>query len=944
MQNSLPAVLAALAVCAPAFAQELLPVDGAITFTEANRRAGLPRWLSLKYGDFDTAGPAPVIPADLQVQAADARYHVVQLAGPVTEAQKQALRARGMDVLDYVPNHAFMVRGSAEQVAASLAAGEILWSSPLHTAWRIDPMLLENPLQGRVTVLGFDGVPAARLVEQVESAGATVAEQNPVGERWLIVAAVAQRDLVALAECEDVQWVEAEGVVTPRNNQMAWTVQSGSSGQTPIWNRGLRGEGQIIGHMDGRINTSSCYFNDPSNAIGPNHRKIVYSSGSGSSSLHGTHTAGTAAGDAQPVNGSTGNRGIAYKARIAHSSNYSASVWYTRATSHRAAGATLHTNSWGNDGTTAYNSHCNAIDLFQWNFQDNLVFFAETNLSTLRNPENAKNLVAVGNGENGNAANNKCGGGVGPTADGRRKPDLFTPGCSIVSASTSGCGTSSLTGTSMACPGATGAGALVRQYFLEGYYPTGVATPANAITPSNALTKAVLINTCRDMTGVGGYPNNTEGWGRVVLDDSLFFVGDSDKLWVQDQRRSGGITTGQTRQFTVDVLSNARPFELTMCFTDYAGTVNSSNPVVNNLNLTVTAPNGVVYRGNVFSGGWSSTGGAFDAKNNLERVAVASPVPGTWTVEVTGASVPVGPCGFALAASGDLDAAAGYAAFAKFGVGCESSTVIPQPPCGEWNAFGGSLTNATTTEEWVFRVSTQVPLQLQSFELFCASVGGGAVTVPARLYAGSTPGAAPIATTTMTIGGTPGFYTATFAAPVTVSAAYYIGVDTSALDVYLAEVTAGTFNVAYKRANAGAPWAVQVTRPSYRVLCAPEYKVPELDNTGLPQLGGTFDVELSEAPGVAFALLVQGLSDQVYSGGPLPSTLPTTQGCDLLVSPDVTETLITSAAGATSRSVSIPNSASLTGLEVFYQWVVLDSAANAIGLVTSDAGRARIGQ
>lgn len=445
------AILAAVGLYAPAFAQELLPVAGAITFEEANRRAALPRWLSWKFGDFDTTGAMPAIPAGLQSRPGEGDdYFVVQMTGPITEAQKQALRQRGLDVLDYVPNHAFIVRGTSTQVAASLAGNDIVWSSPMHPAWRIDPLLLQQPLRGRLAILGFDGVPAATIVAQLQAAGATIAEQNLIDTRWLIVATAAQKDLLAVANCHDVQWVEAESVVTERNGQMVWTVQSGSSNSTPIWNQGLHGEGQIIGHMDGAISTSSCYFNDPSNSIGPNHRKIVYQSGSTSSNTHGTHTAGTSAGDAQPINGSTANRGIAYKARLAHSSNYSASVWYSRSTTHRNNGARLHTNSWGNDSTTSYNSHCNAIDLFQWNFEDNLVFFAETNLSTLRNPENAKNLVAVGNGQNGNSANSKCGGGVGPTADGRQKPDLFTPGCSIISASTSSCGTTSLTGTSMA--------------------------------------------------------------------------------------------------------------------------------------------------------------------------------------------------------------------------------------------------------------------------------------------------------------------------------------------------------------------------------------------------------------------------------------------------------------------------------------------------------------
>ena len=54
MRTHSKAVAAALSLCFPALAQDLLPVDGAITFAEANRRAAMPRWLSLKHGEFDT--------------------------------------------------------------------------------------------------------------------------------------------------------------------------------------------------------------------------------------------------------------------------------------------------------------------------------------------------------------------------------------------------------------------------------------------------------------------------------------------------------------------------------------------------------------------------------------------------------------------------------------------------------------------------------------------------------------------------------------------------------------------------------------------------------------------------------------------------------------------------------------------------------------------------
>lgn len=673
-----------------------------LDFAEANRRAMLPRWLSLRWAEFDTTGPAPVLPVELTADG-DVDVHLVQVRGPVTEAGKRTLRDAGLELLDYVPNHAWIVRGDAAVVRRLQAQGDVLWSSPLHPAYRLAPELLGREGTLRLSVLGFAGVPGATLEAQAIAAGAAVEDvQEQVG-RWLVVATGTPDVLRRLAHARDVQWVEPAAVLTERNDTTAWAIQTKSSNNMRLWNLGLRGEGQVIGHQDSRIPTTSCYFSDPVNPIGPSHRKIVYRSGSSMTSgvSHGTHTAGTAVGDAGPVTGSTANRGIAYLAKIATSSDYSAVVWSTRANTHRANGARIHTNSWGDDTTTAYNTHCNAIDAFSWVNEENLVLFSETNLSTLRNPENAKNLIAVGNALNGASIVNKGGGGVGPTADGRRKPDLFAPGTSIVSAGTGSCSTSTLSGTSMACPAAAGAAALVRQYFVDGFHPSGAANPADSITPSSALLKAVLVNTCQDMTGVAGYPSDTEGWGHLLLDESLHFTGDLGRLWVTDVRRAQGVTTGVTRDHLVDVIASSRPLEVTMAFTDFAGTVNSANPVTNDLDLIVIAPNGTQYLGNAFAGGWSTTGGVADTKNNVERVAIAAPAAGTWTIRVVGANVPQGPCGFGLCATANLSGV-GSAEVELYGVGKPGALGVP--------TIAGTLPVIGTT--WLLSVTGAYPNSL----------------------------------------------------------------------------------------------------------------------------------------------------------------------------------------------------------------------------------------
>ena len=89
---------------------------------------------------------------------------------------------------------------------------------------------------------------------------------------------------------------------------------------------------------------------------------------------------------------------------------------------------------------------------------------------------------------------------------------------------------------------------------------------------------------------------------------------------------------------------------MTLVWSDYPSTESASVNLVNNLDLTVTS-GANTYRGNVFSGGWSTTGGTADNRNNVENVYVQSP-SGTYTVTVSGFNVPNGPQKFALVVDG----------------------------------------------------------------------------------------------------------------------------------------------------------------------------------------------------------------------------------------------------------------------------------------------------
>ena len=110
------------------------------------------------------------------------------------------------------------------------------------------------------------------------------------------------------------------------------------------------------------------------------------------------------------------------------------------------------------------------------------------------------------------------------------------------------------------------------------------------------------------------------------------------------------------------------------------------------------------------------------------------------------------------------------ASFGAFGAGCPGSAQAPAVTCPELNPNGGTLSNSTNSFEYTFQVTNSDTYDVNSFEIYTAS-NSGTITRPAHIYgdAGGGPTSTPIASTTITVNSAPGFYTATFNSPVTVS-------------------------------------------------------------------------------------------------------------------------------------------------------------------------------
>ncbi|MBK9337730.1 MAG: S8 family serine peptidase [Lewinellaceae bacterium] len=235
----------------------------------------------------------------------------------------------------------------------------------------------------------------------------------------------------------------------------------------------------------------------------------------------------------------------------------------------------------------------------------------------------AKNVLTVGSVDS--FANVTPFSSRGPAYDGRVKPDLVAFGQN---------------GSSEASALVSGAAAVVRQAFLEKY----------GFRPKSDLVRAILIGTC-DEVGPPG-PDFSSGYGNLNLKKAVELV--------QSQYMAvGELAAGETTVFEIVLPPNVRQFKTTLCWNDVPALPNATQSIVNDLDLSVTAPDGSVWQPwtlNVYPSRDSLLLPAYrgrDSINTTEQVVIEQPAAGTCIVRVHGKVVPGGSQAFALAFAWD---------------------------------------------------------------------------------------------------------------------------------------------------------------------------------------------------------------------------------------------------------------------------------------------------
>ena len=601
----------------------------------------------------------------------------VQLQRLPSVTERKALETRGIRLLSYIGGNSYTAAILESTIIESTLGDDIRWIGEITLLDKLQPEVREARFgewakrpEGNVElrIMFFEDV----TTEQAEGVLREYAETHTHvgGNTWKAV--MARDRIKSLAGRDEVQYVEQEPrPLEPLNDVTRGgikteAVQGINTSVDPPTYSGLTGVGVQVGIMDSGIDENHDDFAG----------RIIRSQAPGGN--HGTHVSGTVAGSGERSDDEGGTRyqwrGHAPRAELAGFPFSWLESTFNDAIDNFGVDATNHSHT--QTPSPDYSANSRSVDQIIWD-RSVYVSTAAGNNGVSRNNSSplvgyfsltgskSKNPLTVGNYHT-TAGIRFRGSSMGPTFDGRLKPDVVAPGTSIKSTVFNDA-YGGKTGTSMASPAVAGTIALM----LESYF-SNVGTTTR---PLNSTIKAVLIQTAEDLVqdpAVGGEPANADtgvpvvyhagpdwatGYGLIDAVAATRTVGNPGQF-LEDEITS----TGEVDSHEFLVRPGTPELKVTLVWDDFPGSIltpNTAPKLVNDLDLVLIGPNGAVHEPLVLPplppevpapnytgvdpinpGDIAAAAPGTDHLNNVEQVRVASPLPGLWRARVRGYAVP----------------------------------------------------------------------------------------------------------------------------------------------------------------------------------------------------------------------------------------------------------------------------------------------------------------
>jgi PKD repeat protein len=236
----------------------------------------------------------------------------------------------------------------------------------------------------------------------------------------------------------------------------------------------------------------------------------------------------------------------------------------------------------------------------------------------------AKSVIACGNLNGFDVLESSSS--RGPAQDGRIKPDLCANGYQQMSTAPNN-DYSPGGGTSAASPGV----AAVATCLYESY-----KTLNGVSNPPSALIKAVMLNSAEDLGNPG--PDFQHGWGRVNALRALTTIEENRYL-------TATVEQGDSNIHVIEVPPGVAQLRVMVYWPDYEGSPAASKALVNDLNILLTTPGGTSYEPWVLNPATPSAVAVrgTDNLNPVEQVTLDNPSAGNYSLKVKGFAVAQGP-------------------------------------------------------------------------------------------------------------------------------------------------------------------------------------------------------------------------------------------------------------------------------------------------------------